>query len=61
MRGRSFWSTLTLRAAAVSPTWLAVRRTRFSTEQSTGTPVSLPTARASMADWLKRRHHSREG
>jgi hypothetical protein len=54
-------SDIARRCSAVSPTWLAVRRTRFSTEQSTGTPVSLPTAKASMADWLKRRHHSREG
>ena len=46
---------------AVGPTWLAVRRTRLSTKQSTGWKVRRPTAWASMADWLNRRHHSLEG
>jgi len=33
-----------------SPTWLMVRRTRASTEQSTGSRASRPTSCASIAD-----------
>jgi hypothetical protein len=48
--------TLRRRCSAERPTWLAVRRARLSTEQSTATALRRPTARASMADWLNRRH-----
>ena len=40
------------------PDLARVRFTRFSTKQSTSTPVSLQRC-ASMADWLNRRHQPR--
>ena len=51
-------ATFLRRCAAVSPTWAWVRLTLASRKQSTGTPASLPTSWASMADWLKRRDQS---
>jgi hypothetical protein len=53
-------AALRFRCSGESPTWLAVRRTRFRAKQSTGNPVARERPCASMADWLNCRHHSRE-